>query len=77
MAVTLTQAALSGALRLSSDAAEQAEAMRLLAYATEAIEQHAPGAPEATQNESGNQTRPHTFILINRTRGAVFPMPTL
>ena len=69
MAVTLTQAALSGALRLSDDAAEQAEAMRLLAYATEAVEQHAPSAPEATQNEAVIRLAAYLYDQPNAGRG--------
>ena len=43
MAVTLSLAALSGALRLGDSAAEQAEAVRLLAYATEAVRKACTG----------------------------------
>ena len=71
MAVTLTIAALSGALRLSDDAAEQAEAMRLLAYATEAVEQHAPDAPEATQNEAVIRLAAYLYDQPNAGRGLV------
>ena len=69
MAVTLTIAGLSGALRLSDDAAEQAEAMRLLAYATEAIEQNSPNAPEATQNEAVIRLAAYLYDQPNAGRG--------
>ena len=75
MAVTLTLAALSGALRLGDSAAEQAEAVRLLAYATEAVERHAPSAPAATQNEAVIRLG-HT-CTINQTRVGACPLPTL
>ena len=49
MAVTITVTELRAALRLNDSAEETAEVTRLLAYSTEAIEQHAP---------DGQQTRP-------------------
>jgi len=52
MAVTLTVADLRAALRLNDSAEETAQATRLLAYASEAVERHAPDAPPAIQNEA-------------------------
>ena len=52
MAVTITVAELRAALRLNDSAEETAEVTRLLAYATEAIEQHAPTATETAMNEA-------------------------
>ena len=52
MAVTITQAELSAALRLGTSTEEIAEATRLLTYATEAVTQHAEHAPDAVQNEA-------------------------
>ena len=52
MAVTITQAELSAALRLGTSAEEVAEATRLLTYATEAVTQHAAAAPPEVLNEA-------------------------
>ena len=57
MALTLTQAELSAAIRLGDSAEETAESTRLLAYVTEAITRHLADAyedaPEAVVNEAG------------------------
>ena len=52
MAVTITREELQAALRLGDSQEEAAEAVRLLAYATEAITQHAPNAPDVAHNEA-------------------------
>ena len=52
MAVTLTQAELSAALRLGASAEENAQATRLLAYASVAVTKHAPGAPDEVHSEA-------------------------
>ena len=52
MAVTLTIAQLSAAVRLGDSAEELAEITRLHAYAVEAVEKYAPDAPETTANEA-------------------------
>ena len=64
MAVNLTVSALLAALRLGNTAEETQEATRLLAYATSAVEKHAPDAPEAAQNEA-----------VVRLAGYVFDQP--
>ena len=61
MAVTLTQAELSAALRLGTSAEEVAEATRLLTYATEAVTQHAADAPDAVQNEAAIRLAGYLF----------------
>ena len=47
MAVTITVEGLRAALRLNDTPEETAEVTRLLAYATEAVVQAAPDAPDA------------------------------
>ena len=64
MAVTLTVAELLAALRLGDSAEEHAEVERLLTYATEAIEQHAPEATETAMNEA-----------VRRLAGFLFDQP--
>ena len=64
MAVNLTVSALLAALRLGTTTEETNEATRLLAYATLAVEKHAPDAPEAAQNEA-----------VIRLAGYVFDQP--
>ena len=50
MAVTLTAAELAGRVKGAAD--DSATAAQLLAVASALIEQYAPGAPEALQNEA-------------------------
>ena len=69
MAVTLTQAQLSGALRLGDSSAETAEAVRLLAYSTEAVTRHAPDAPDVVQNEAVIRLSGYLFDMPNAGRG--------
>ena len=64
MAVTLTQAELSAALRLTTEPEDIAEATRLLAYASLAVEKYAPDAPDLVQNEG-----------VIRVCGYLFDMP--
>ena len=52
MAVTLTADELRAALRLGSTSEETAQATRLLAYAAEAVQKHAPDAPDPVHNEA-------------------------
>ena len=69
MAVTLTQAQLSAALRLGDSDEEGAEATRLLAYATEAVTQRAPFAPTATQNEAVVRLAAYLYDQPTASRG--------
>ena len=70
MAVTITVAELAAALRVGDSAEETAEVTRLLAYATEAVDKYAPGAPDATQNEAVVRLAAQMFDQPNATRGA-------
>lgn len=76
MAVTLTQAELSAALRLGSTAEENAETTRLLAYATEAISRHLGEAyadtPEVIVNESAIRLCAYLYDQPNAGRGISF-----
>ena len=76
MAVTLTQAELSAAIRLGDSAEENAEAARLLAFATEAITRHLGDAyettPEAIVNEAGIRLAAYLFDMPNAGRGLSF-----
>ena len=72
MAVTLTQAQLSDALRLGTTAEEIAEATRLLAYATEAVTKHAPAAPDVVHNESCVRLCSYLFDQPTASRGDAF-----
>ena len=72
MAVTLTQAELSAALRLSDTAAEIAEATRLLAYATQTVTKNAPSAPDVVHNEAVIRLAGYLFDQPFAARGAAF-----
>ena len=69
MSVTLPQAALSAALRLGDSAEEVAEATRLLAYATTAIERHLAMPTPMPR-------RPLSMKPVVRLAGYLFDMPT-
>ena len=70
MAVTLTLDQLTAAMRLGDSPEETAEATRLLAYATEAVEQWAPMAPFVVQNEAVIRLASQMFDQPTATRGA-------
>ena len=70
MAVTLTVDALLAAMRLGDSAEELAEATRLLDYSTLAVEQYAPEAPSAAQNEAVIRLASQMFDQPTATRGA-------
>ena len=70
MAVTLTAAQLSAALRLSGSDEETAEAVRLLAFATAAVVKHAPAAPDVAHNEAAIRLAGYLFDMPNAARGA-------
>ena len=63
MAVTLTQAELSAALRLTGEPEDIAEATRLLAYASLAVEKYAPDAPDLVQNEGAIRVCGYLFDM--------------
>ena len=70
MAVTVE--ALVAALRLGSSAEETAEATRLLAYATTALEAYAPGAPANVQNEAVIRLAGYLFDQPTTSRGDAY-----
>ena len=76
MALTLTQAELSAALRLGDSAEEIAEATRLLAFVTEAIARHLGDAydtaPETIVAEAGIRLAGYLFDAPNAGRGLSF-----
>ena len=73
MAITLTQAELSAAIRLGDSTEEVAEATRLLAFVTEAISRHLGNAyedaPEAIVNEAAIRLAGYLFDMPNAGRG--------
>ena len=64
--MALTEDSVASAIRAGRSAEELVEVRRILAYATEAIDRHAPDAPEATKDEA-------TIKLC----GYVYDMPTI
>ena len=72
MAVTLTIAELAAALRLGDSAEETAEVTRLLAYASEAVTQHAPSAPDVAHNESARRLSGFLFDMPEAARGDAY-----
>ena len=74
MAVDITVEALQDALRLGTTDAETAQATRLLAYATEAVEKHAPGedVPVTIQNEAVVRLSGYLFDQPTAGRGAAY-----
>ena len=69
MAVTITVAELTAALRLNDTAEETAEVTRLLAYATEAVTQHAPDASETAMNEAVRRLSGYLFDHAGSSAG--------
>ena len=76
MAVTLTPAELSAAIRLGDSTEETAEATRLLGYVTAAISRHLgtayEDAPEAVVNEAGIRLAGYLFDMPNAGRGLTY-----
>ena len=72
MAVTLTVEELRAALRLNDSTEEIAEVTRLLAYATEAIEQHAPDASDTAMNEAVRRLGGYLFDMPEAGRGDAY-----
>ena len=72
MAVTVTAAELSGAIRLGDSTEETAEALRLLAYATMAVVRHVPDAPDAIHNEAAIRLAAYLYDMPNAGRGASY-----
>ena len=76
MAVTLTIAELLAALRLGNSAEEVTEATRLLDYATLAVTQHAPSAPDVAHNEAVRRLGGYLFDQPEAGRGMAYPEST-
>ena len=72
MAVTITVDELQAALRLGTTDAETAQATRLLAYATAAVEKHAQICPDEIHNEAAIRLSGYLFDQPFSSRGAVF-----
>ena len=76
MAISLTQAQLSAAIRLGDSPEEVAESTRLLAFATEAISRHLgdayDGAPETIVNEAAIRLAGYFYDQPNAGRGLSF-----
>ena len=76
MALTLTQAELSAAIRLGNSTEEIAEATRLLAFTTEAISRHLgaayASAPAVIVNEAAIRLAAYLFDSPNAGRGLSF-----
>ena len=76
MALTLTQAELSAAIRLGDSTEETAEATRLLGYVTAAISTHLADAyedaPEAIVNEAAIRLAAYLFDAPNAGRGLTY-----
>ena len=72
MAVTFTVEELAAALRLGDSAEETAEVTRLLAYATEAVTQHAPDASETAMNEAVRRLSGFLFDQPEAGRGMAY-----
>ena len=53
--MALTEDSVASAIRAGRSAEELVEVRRILAYATEAIDRHAPDAPEATNGRGNDQ----------------------
>lgn len=70
MAVVITVAEFAAALRLSDDAAELAEATRLLQYATVAVVERAPNAPDVVHSEACIRLGAFMFDRPNADRRA-------
>ncbi len=71
MAVTVTQAELSAALRLGDSTEETAEVTRLLSYATLAVAKYAD-APDAIANEAAIRLAGYLYDQPNAGRGVAF-----
>ena len=70
--MNLTAAQLAAALRLGDSDEEVAESVRLLEYATSAVERHAPDAPDVVQNEAAIRLAGYMFDQPFAGRGATY-----
>ena len=72
MALTVTAAQLAAAIRVGDSTEEVAEVERLLAYATEAVTKHAPGAPDVAHNEAVVRLAGYLFDQPVAARGQAY-----
>lgn len=72
MGVTIDVPGLLGALRMGSTPEETAQATRLLAFATLAVEKHAPDAPDIIQNEAAIRVAGYIHDSPMAAKGAGF-----
>ena len=72
MAVTMTAAELLAALRLGDSPEETAEVTRLLAYATEAVTQHAADASDIAMNEAVVRLGAYLFDMPAASRNGAY-----
>ena len=72
MAVTIKKAELSDAMRIGGSAVETAQSTRLLAYATAAVEKHAPDAPDAVHNEAAIRIASYIYDQPHAGRGLAY-----
>ena len=70
MPVDLTVAQLAAAIRVGSSTIETAEITRLLAYATVAVEHHAPDAPDVVHNEAVIRLAGYSYDVPNAVSGS-------
>ena len=69
MAVTISVTELLAALRLGDSAEEHDEVTRILAYASEAVFQHAPEASDTAMNEAVRRLAGFLFDQPEASRG--------
>ena len=72
MAVTIGVADLRAALRLTDSTEETAEVTRLLAYATEAVQEHVPIAPDTAHNEAVRRLVGYLYDMPEAGRGDAY-----
>ena len=72
MVVTFSVVDLAAALRLGDSAEETAEVTRLLAYATEAVVNYAPAAPDVVMNEAVRVLSGYLFDVPTAGRGMAY-----
>ena len=72
MAVTIDVPALAAAIRVGDSAEEMAEVQRLLAYATVAVEHHAPAAPDLAHDMAVVRLVGQYFDQPNAVRGPMW-----
>ena len=72
MVVSITAVELQAALRLGNTVEESAEVTRLLAFSSEAVTKHAPGAPTTTANEAVRRLAGYLYDMPEAARGDAY-----